>query len=314
MTARAMDFACDRGNSRIAPDWLASLGPASEAPRWLLVDVALLPDKPFRALVSAHQWSAHSVFEGTALEAFGDCAPQLMPMPTDPYGAAAKLQKMMEIEASAPAFSVFESSSTRAELQRLFAYLGSAQIDGDLQMHCRFADTRVLPQLLRVLSSTQSQRVARDVQLWSWVDHVRAPMMWRPNARDSDPVDPSEKGDLSLDREQFTDMLRSCEPDTVFWQLLDNTPELVPETGRGAFRDHLQQILSRADTLHLETPGDRLQFAILSLGFGDGFYKQPILTTTWRAVASGALLEREMEKWEDDVWAVLEAIQPVLQP
>jgi len=96
----------------------------------------------------------------------------------------------------------------------------------------------------------------------------------------------------------------------MFDLLLDNTPELVPAKDRGHFRVRLSRILRSADARSVEKPNDRFQFVILGLGFGESFYANANLTTTWRAIAAKqTTLVDAMKTWDDDVWKQLETVE-----
>jgi hypothetical protein len=93
----------------------------------------------------------------------------------------------------------------------------------------------------------------------------------------------------------------------MFALLVDKTSELVPATGRGAFRLQLQRVLDTATRFAVTQPPDRLQFVVLSLATGEDFHKHPGLQTTWRNIReSGASLQQEMTGWSDDLWAEID--------
>ena len=302
-----MDFARNPAGADVVPDWLATFGAARMAPRWLLVDAALLDGKRFLALASSLSWSVSNAMKGSALEAFGAEAPHLVALPNDSGDAEKGLTRFLAIAPTSPAFSLLESSSSVADLTRLFGYLAQARIDGDLPLHCRFADSRVLPQLLHNLSPAQRSRVAADVSAWAWLDNLGAVQAWRRAAGNEPASSIDRASSLELDKLQFAAMLDASEPDTMFSLLIDNTPELVPSQGRGEFRDRLSKILGRASARHLVTPNDRLQFAILSLSCGDAFHEHADLQPTWFAIEEqDSTLVEQMKQWSDEFWARLQ--------
>lgn len=227
------------------------------------------------------------------------------------------LARLQTIETKAPAFSLIELAPALAKapaealtpLLQLFAYLSAARIDGDLDLHCRFADTRVLPHVLSALAAHQVQRLGLVVSNWHWLGRDGAPVVFRIPAQVAD-ADPSAT--LQLSAAQFAQVLDGSEADTTFVQLLETTPEVVPRTpGHAAFHGRLVRILQTASTRELRQPNDRTQFVVLSLSFGEYFHQNPILQDTWRAIAQDkARLTDLSANWSDATWDALEAAKP----
>jgi Domain of unknown function (DUF4123) len=309
-----MDFARNPAGTTVLRDWVETVDSSRGAPLWLLADTALLNGTRFRELISSLRWAVSNVLQGSLLEAFGAHAPHLVALPTETNSVIAGLERIVSLDPLSPAFSLIKSAASRTQLSRLTDYLAQARIDGDLLVHCRFADARVLPQLLQGLSVEQRSRVSVDITAWSWLDHLGTIQNW--NAGDGatpDSAEPDSSPHLELDKSQFGAMLDASEPDTTFSLLMDNTPELVPSHGRGQFRDHLSQILARASMRCLVAPNDRLQFVILSLGCGDAFHDHRALQATWLAIAQrGATLVDEMKGWSDELWDQLQNRKPVI--
>lgn len=275
---------------------------------WLLVDVALLPSGAASGLSARLRLPLRNALQGSSLASFGEHAPHLLALPHQTQHRREVLERFVALDSCAPAFSIIASAADESELIELCGHLALATIDGDLRVHCRFADTRVLPNLLGCLLPIQAARIARCVHQWRWLDHMAARQLWQPSQVNGESAAaPSDQTGLALSPLQFSTMLRASEPDTLFQLLWDNTPELVPKSERGAFRNQLQRILHRADTFKLITPNDRLQFAILSLSCGEDFHDRAALKPTWQAVAANSTLEAEMKSWTDAIW---DAIQP----
>ena len=310
-----MEFACNTQSAATLDDALSPDPLQLKGSIWLLVDAALLPSGAAARLSARLQLPLKNALEGSSLASFGEHAPQLLALPQEKQRRREVLERFVQLDSSAPAFSVIESSADASALTALCGELALATIDGDLRVHCRFADSRVLPNLLACLLPEQTQRIARVVQRWHWLDHMAASHSWQPNhsggasnANAASVAAQSGETGLVLNNAQFSAMLSALEPDTLFQLLLENTSELVPKAGRGAFRNQLQRILQRADTFKLVTPNDRLQFSILSLSCGEDFHVHAVLKPTWQAVAAGGTLEAEMKSWTDAIW---DAIQPV---
>ncbi len=271
---------------------------------WLLVDAAVIDERTLRTVTTSLPLS--NALRGSPFEIYGSQAPQMAALPPDRDTAVDMVTRLVAIDPRAPAVSIVWSSSSEAAVGQLFTYLAQATIDDDFPVHCRFADTRVLPTLLARLSARQAARVAIDVRGWSWIDHLGHVASWRPTL-ESPAVEADVDRHLVVSMLQLHAMLAASEPDTMFEMLLENTPELVPAEGRGRFRDRLSSILASADTRSVEAPKDRLQFVILSLGFGDAFHDDADLQATWRRMATRQMtLVEAMATWGDALWKRLE--------
>ena len=305
-----MEFARNLGSGTESNEMLAVFDATNAKPLWLLVDAALVDEKRLQALAASLNWEISNALQGSPLEPFGAQAPQLLAMPRDRQSAADGLQRVMALNPQAPAFSVVESKASRAELSGLCAYLAQVTVDADMLVHCRFADVRVLPQLLRTLSAAQSLRVSALVDSWCWQDHLGKVGRWRSNSETAVASQADASLHLAMDKTQFSALLDASEPDTVFLLLLENTPELVPHLDRGPFRDRLSRTLARADLRHLTSPNDRFQFAVLTLSCGEAFDEHPALQPTWSAIEQRSrTLVEEMKDWSDSLWDQLQSGQ-----
>jgi hypothetical protein len=303
-----MKFARNPSNDETVLELLAAMAQPLEA-RWLLIDPALLDGQRLKQLLTMTGWPTHNTLAGSPMEAFGDKAPQLVSLPGDTEEAHAVVRRLIALNPVASAFSLVTARADLSQLQQLFGYLAQARIDGDLQVHCRFADTRVLPHLLAALAAPQLARVSNEIEQWAWTDHLGQAASWSAKGVAADAVAPDVSPHLELDARQFSTMLDASEPDTVFSLLVDNTPELVPAQDLGDFRDRLSTILERATARRLAAPNDRWQFAVLALSCKDAFDDHPGLQATWQAVAKGATLVDQMKLWDDELWAQLETRQ-----
>jgi hypothetical protein len=302
-----MDFANNLRGDSAATDLLGTSHSSPPSTVWMVVDAALVDTKRLKQMAGSLRWNMSNALEGSALERFGAQGPQLIEMNGDASAVTAGLKRLIDIDKRAPAFSVIESPVPLKELQSLCGYLALAQVDGDLKVHCRFADTRVLPHLLSALSAPQLARVSMAITQWSWVDHLGQKRQWAAPARAVTAGLADASPHLELNMAQFNALLDASEPDTMFSLLTENTPELVPADARGNFRDALAAILMTANKLVLTSPNDRWQFVVLSLSCGAKFHEHAELQPMWLAIKQrGTTLVEEMKLWSDSLWAELE--------
>ena len=303
-----MQFACDPlQNSTLdrAAAWLET-----EAPSvcWLLVDAAVV-DSAWLASVAADAGTACvNSLARSPLVVFGDQAPQLLAIRRATQ-ALEVVRRLAFPDRTAPAFSLFKSEVSVSQLQDLFGYLALPLVEGGLELHCRFADTRVLPSLLRTLSPAQAARVAVSIDEWSWFSRTNDVDRWSAKDRRRAGVyTPDANARIALTNEQFASMLDASEADTIFSTLLDKTPEIVAKKHRGEFHARLQQHLDVATDRSVVQPADRLQFVVLGLTCGADFHRHPDLLPTWRSIQeSTASLVELMKTWSDKLWGELQA-------
>nr|WP_256506798.1 DUF4123 domain-containing protein [Cupriavidus sp. WGlv3] len=273
--------------------------------QWLLVDAMLVDFARIQATARKRGWSIHNVLEHSRFAAFGDMAPHLIGLPTGDAHAQTQIRQLIASGAAAPAFSWLASSQPMEKVCQTLAYLAMVQVDGDIELHCRFADTRILPELWRVLTDSQRLRVTQNIASWGCLDRACVPHRFRADVTSSPEV-ADQRELLHLTSGQFAAMLDASEGDTMFSLLLDTTPELVPGEQRANFHAALMSYLARATTLGIKRPTDRLQFIVLSLTCAETFYQLPELADTWKQVASGDSLQECMTQWSDTLWNVLE--------
>ena len=303
-----MEFAREFNTIDAAAHLLGGPGDGDTYPKWLVADAALVDPGGLQQLLRSLQWNAANALQGSTLEVFHTHSPQLIGLPEDRASTLAGLQRLLDLDRRAPAFSVIESRATLPELQMTCSYLALSRVDADILVHCRFADVRILPELLDVLSVAQRARVALTISGWSWANHVGVLRRWYSDAAAVGDKAADASGHLELSKTQFATMLDASEPDTVFSLLLENTPELVPTDRRGHFRDRLSGILRTASSRRLISPMDRFQFAILSLSCSERFHLHPSLRSTWQAIESqGSTLVEQMKLWSDELWEELQA-------
>jgi hypothetical protein len=275
---------------------------------WLLVDMALVGFARVAREVERHGLSLTSTLADTPLAAYGEAAPHLIPAPSDAAKAAALLRALVQIDPCAPAYSWVQTRATADAPLTAFSYLALLQVDGDLPLHCRFADTRVLPELLRTLTPKQTAPVAAAITSWHWFDRHGDAQTWLAAATDNGQPQMSEGETLlELDARQFQKMLDASEPDTLFALLTETAPELIPAEQGGALYTQIAAHLDDANRLGVVQAPDRLQFVALCLSCRKQFFEHPALSPTWLAIREkkGSLSDL-MEQWSEELWRELE--------
>lgn len=273
---------------------------------WLLVDAALVDFGRVASLARTWGWPAHNVFAQSRLASFGEKAPHLIELPRDVETLTLKLARLLRAHAASPAFSWLYSPQPADRLCETLTHLGLVRVDGDMELHCRFADTRVLPALWAALSEEQHAALAERVMAWGYCDRAGHAKLLAVKPIGAEPVVSPLDGTLEFDAHQFGAILDASEPDTIFSALSETTPELIADRRRSDLYQTLTQALAHATELHVTQAPDRLQFAVLSVYSGGDFYRLPVLAETWNEVAQGASLKERMKAWSPEIWKALE--------
>lgn len=304
-----LDFATDpvpTDNLAQVAQSMAAAGSRMQA--WLLIDAALVEPNRLASAIHRSGWQAVNALESTPLAGYGARAPQLVQVFGDSNVISANVRRINLISPDAPALSWIFSEKSVDQIQACAGYLAQAEHDG-LRLHCRIADTRVLPALLSSLSGAQSRRVGQCVSQWHWLCRDGSIDSWcAPVAGEGEGVD--QRDHIELDSGQFASLLDVAEADAIFAQLLETVSQLVPRHNRSLFHARLQRQLHAATRLNVFGNSDRLQFVVLSLTCGDQFHQHPDLAKTWQAVTKGASLVDQMKGWTTVIWDALEWRSP----
>ena len=290
----------------------AALSEASPAPDWALVDAAMLEAGKVRALGERTGCRVFPGYAGSGLSAYDDVGVLLLALPREARQRLDVIAQLLALATPATALSWMTSSADVTVLQALCGYLGMASVEGRKQpIHCRFADTRVLPVLLAELSVTQAERVNGCVERWMWADRNGQHVQWSAASSRSGAVADTHDH-LHLSIAQFRSLRAAAEPDAIFMMLYEQTPSLVPEAReRGEFHGHIARILQTASGFGVQDAKSRLQFVVLSLSCGEDFHALPELQPTWDGVRAGEfLLVDKMPLWSNALWERLEYLRP----
>ena len=278
-------------------------------PAWALIDMALLTPEQRDSLNRQARWGMpFNAFKATSLEAFGDQAPHLLELPADTQPLRNALLYLFRLAGDAPAISLLRGVDSQVPLQHTFAYMAKVRIEQrKAPVHCRFADTRVLPELLGCLTTSQRLRIAFAIQSWYWPTREGALAAWQGAIGATEIKMRDDSSTLQLSVKQFRRMQHAAEPDSIFLMLCQQTPELVPAVARGAFHAKLMRMLATAEALGIKEIKDKLQFVVLSLTCGEDFHAVQALQPTWVKVAEGGHLHLLMQAWSDALWEQLDA-------
>jgi len=277
---------------------------------WFLLDGVMLEPGDVGVLASAARQSRAILRKTQYTIDDDDFGPWLMQAPEEETDQAQWLEKLIDTCTRRPALSIIVTEHCADEIENTLATLITANTTDKQSFYCRFADTRIIPELIQVLSTQQKEVVLATIKHWYFVN--RAGNMERALSKEEKqgasvfyaPVP------LLLNEQQFAYMLEASEPDNIFSMLCELSPELVPEKKRGEFHAKLKRILAMAQTKRIFDIQDQLQFTMLALSFGEEFHQHQILQDTWKKLnAQTDKLGNLMAGWPDDIWQALEETQ-----
>lgn len=201
-----------------------------------------------------------------------------------------------------PGLSLISSSQSQAQLCERLIWLAKVDTEDGQSLHCRFADTRVLPSLLGLLRPEQHNHLAEVISEWAWIGRdatfeerrIRTTETQKRIA-DDEPFD--------LDAKQYERLLNEAEPDMVFQMLAEKMPDVVPEMPPHQTHVRLANMLSSARQYGLADFPDLFQYAVVGLVTQDDFDQNPVLAPTWARIKAGKGRFGELAvQWSEEIW------------
>lgn len=168
-------------------------------------------------------------------------------------------ERLLEKTNGHPALSLIV---TPEPLQQLAARLASWCIvdAADYTVALSFADTRILPQLFKILTAQQLGQFCGPAHHWQYVTRKAD---WSDLTLPGEAL-PAALG-ISLSEQQCAQLMRAAEGDGILFQVRATSPRLLePHTAEHAHA-LIEYWLGCADHARLETPPDRFDVCIFGL-------------------------------------------------
>lgn len=295
-----MHFAYTRHKSALGEqliDWSRRLATAGCTVHALL-DGCMLDSRELERLARL-AIDFHPALAGSAFDGYGSQGPLLWTLDTsNTTGLNALLSRTDGI----PGLSFIAARPSRAPLTQKLIWLASCRTEDDQHLHCRFADTRMLPSLLDCLKAEQRAVLAETIAEWAWIARDAT---WRAYAfvPAGEKPEPTEQSSFRLDAKQFAGMLTQAEPDMVFQMLVENMPDLIPDLPAHDMHTRLVCLLDAARGHGVADLPDLFQYAVVGLSTIDRFDQHPALQETWQRLKRGEGRFGELaEQWPQEVW------------
>lgn len=299
-----MRFAYAKHDNRLLPEviaWLERMV-ATANPVFALLDGSMLEPARFKVLDGLLR-DLEPALAGTPFEVYGQQGPQLWLIESiDPE----QLSNLLRYTDGIPCLSFIVGRQSTLQLKGALAWLAKADTGEALPMHCRFADTRMLPSLLESLEPDQSGELARGVIEWAWVG--REGRLQRREIAAADPMEsPSHNKPFQLDAQQFGLLLQRAEPDMVFQMLADNMSDVLPDQSGDRVYERIARMLANARGYGVVDLPDLFQYVVVGFCTTDDFDRYPTLASTWGNTRGGRQRFGDLAKqWPEETWQALE--------
>jgi len=305
-----MRFAVSRHSETLPADWHALATRWHEAGQtpYAVLDGCMLAPVELASLVRAGL-RFDPALAGSRFEAYGNQGPLICAVD---FSNAHATRTLLRVTNGLPCLSLIGSTQSATTLRKTLIWLAEAHTEGAPPLHCRFADTRMLPGLLRSLTLTQQVTLAGSIAAWGWIDRDGSLQTSTLPAPES-AHEIQDAAPFTLDAAQFAFMLTSAEPDMVFQMLVERLPELVPDSPPHLFYARLAQMISAAHGYGIEDLPDLFQYVVVGLSTQDRFDLHPALAPTWQQLKQGKARFGDLaEQWPDELWQLL--TNPVSEP
>lgn len=309
----AQDTHCTELDSQIS-DWLDKPLIEESNQKWLLVDGAILGEKITKKMLRVFGANrAYNIFAGSEFSAYTWRAPHLIYLDHGGFRQN-ELFALLRDTDRLPAVALIESGADPKQVCDHLRWLAHVRTCDDLDLYCRFADTRIAPGLIEVLSDVQREVLRQCVWTWHIVGrHGRLTTIFQS---DGPPNLPKKNLDLhSLHRqfilsdEQYLKLMRTAEADEMFQMLCEGAPELVPLGGRANFYVLLASLVSAARDRRLKHGAEIYQFIVIALTTRPDFFLNSVLEKFWQEVKSGTTgFSVLVSEWSDETWDSLNEV------
>ncbi|TVO59112.1 MULTISPECIES: DUF4123 domain-containing protein [Denitromonas] len=284
--------------------WLAHCADASHAP-YALVDMSMLDASAHRHLGRAIGPST-PLLAGGRYAAYGELGPRLFAL-----GAveASALERLLSLTDGHPALSVLEVATRDGAPEcHTLQWLADAQCADDTRLYCRYADTRILPNVLGILDPAQTTRLADTARRWAWV--ARDGTLQTTNIAPANAAAPlGDETSIRFNDAQFAALMQTAEADTLFDMLNEHTPEIIPNAEPAALWRRLDALLGIARSHGITDAPDQRQFITLAWSASEHFHTLPALVPTFDATRRGTLRFTDaLANWDNDIWDQIEAM------
>lgn len=194
-----------------------------------------------------------NLYDRPALEGLISAAPRLIPLPRDD-GARALLRRGLRHCSGRPMLSVISSRLSLQELQTYWEPVHWISTEDGQELLLRFADTRVLPTMPRILRANQWRTLAEPLAQWIYVDRNGRPAHCEKALLVEDSQRP-----ILLTNDQVGAFISAAQPDAMVNYMQEHLSDALPEgtTSLDCFRWAVE-VCALADAHEFDAWADRI--------------------------------------------------------
>ena len=292
----------------IAPDWLPSLVCEIDALQsvhegqkiYLHALLDGVADEPLIARYRQYNPAGLSLYDDTALQAYGTAAPHLFPVPTGPGLPLWWLTPLVANCSGKAMLSIIASPLDGTALRRhLRPYLICIS-DDSTTWHLRWADTRVLPALLDNLTTPRREHLLSPMYRWWSVRRDGALTSWQGGANPAPPPAGFER--LPINDAAFARLMDGADADAVLADVFEVRASLFKGKDQARCHARMAHHLAIATAHGIEAAGARRHFGMLVMLLADDFVLHPAMRDMLRNIRNGADYMAEHDALPDSFW------------
>jgi hypothetical protein len=299
-----MYFAVDPVKPEL-PAWILTLlkqteerHPALPLYAYLLVDSAFDQN-----LSTAGPWRNHvegSLYDDMPLAELKTVGPTLLRLPDDAQHRLNWLRDLIAACAGKPMLSVLYSALPAAALKAHFRPWLRARTTDHLEWPVRWADTRILPALLAILTPAERQALLSPLHAWLAVDRQGRAVACRGEGNPA-----AQAADFDcwpLDDRRFAQLIDGAEADAVLNQIDNFNPGILTRHSPSEAHAAVARQLLLATRYRIEGANDRQHFAQIGLAHAPALADDPRLHDALHSVAQGADYFAQLNTLPAEFW------------
>jgi hypothetical protein len=241
-----------------------------------------------------------SLYEGTALSGMGKAAPFLVEVNESKTSDALWLEKLLHAAGNSPMWSIIVATANMQALAKHFSPYLIAKSEDSLEWPVRWADTRILPQLLNAFETELVEELM--LPIYSWFAPSRTGELLRWIGKGGAECRAPENEKLPMSDAVFKKLIDGSEPDMILSRIYDIKPDLLKSRLPSKCYQLVRQQLKIADHFHIDQMPARQHLSTMSLFLRDGFSQMLEFRILLEGVRNGADYMLAIEALSGSFW------------
>ena len=239
-------------------------------------------------LLARRGWSRqtkYSLYEGTDLEEFGAAAPHLLEAPVEIDERERWLREIISACEGKPMLSFLASVLSAPELCLHFRPYLIARSEDLTEWPLRWADTRVLPEILAVIKPEYCEQLMSPLHAWWSIRRDGSLVVWKgTTASQRSPVGFDK---IPLSDREFSELVDRAEADAVLANIHDTHTDLLRRYTPSECHARVAEHLLVASEHGIHAASARQHFSMLALSLNESFARHPAMATLLQRTQQG---------------------------